>query len=428
MNQIYPTNSRFFSYRDGELFAESVRVQDLAEVYGTPTYIYSSAAILEAFNGYRKGLEGIPHIIAYAVKANGNLSILNMLAKAGAGADLTSGGELYVSLRGGIPAERMVFSGVGKTDEEIEQGLQAGILMFNIESEAELENIARIAKRLAVTAPISVRVNPNIDAKTHPKISTGLKEHKFGVAWENVIALYEQAARMENIEIRGIAAHIGSSLADISPLMQALDKILELRQTLIGKGIEIPYLDIGGGLGIQYKDESPTLPEEYAQKLYEKIRDAGVTLIVEPGRSIVGNAGILICRVQYVKRNDEHAFVVVDAGMNDLARPAIYGAFHQIVPVIAGSDAGENVHVVGPICESSDVFGRDRHLPICNTGDLLAICSAGAYGFAMASHYNGRIKPAEVMVEDTHHRLVRKRETYEDLCRHQILETQLTQV
>lgn len=422
MTVSYPTNSRFFTYREGALYAESVPVKEIAETYGTPTYVYSSAAVLEAFDGYKRGLEGIPSLIAYAVKANGNLSILNLLAKAGAGADLTSGGELYVALRGGIPAERMVFSGVGKTDEEIEQGLQAGILMFNVESEPELENIARIAQSMGKKAPIAVRVNPNIDAKTHPKISTGLKEHKFGIPWEQAEAVYQKAAQMEWIEVRGIAAHIGSSLMDVSPLLQALDKLLSLRKSLIEKGIEIPYLDIGGGLGIQYQDTVPAMPEEYTRQVRERIKESGVTLILEPGRSIVGNAGILITKVQYVKKTDDRTFVVVDAGMNDLARPAIYGAYHQIVPVEPQGLATELVDVVGPICESSDVFGKERNLPSCKAGDYLALCSAGAYGFAMSSHYNGRVKPAEVMVEGDVHRLVRKRETYEELCRHQLME------
>ncbi|MGI6458164.1 MAG: diaminopimelate decarboxylase [bacterium] len=421
MIEPFTTNSRFFHYRKGELLAENVHIMDIVSDYGTPTYIYSSAAILDTFNGYKKGLSGIPHIIAYAVKANGNLSIIKLLADHGAGADLTSAGELYLAQKSGIPADKMVLSGVGKTDAEIEMALDAGILMFNVESEAELENIARIANNLNRTAPISLRVNPDIDAKTHPKISTGLREHKFGVPWEDALELYQKAAAMDCFEIRGISAHIGSSLQDVTPLLQALDRILGLRNTLKEKGIKIEYVDIGGGLGIRYQDEEPALPEDYAARLKEKVKDSGITLIVEPGRSIVGNAGILVSQVQYVKRTEDRTFVVIDAGMNDLARPAIYGAYHRIVPVQLNSDEREVVDVVGPICESSDVFGRHRDLPPLANGNLLAICSAGAYGFSMASHYNGRVKPAEVLVKDDKYYLVRKREELEELIKNQVI-------
>jgi len=422
MTETFDTPSRYFAYREGRLFVEEVDLQEIAEHYQTPTYVYSQAALLDALEGYRKGLEGIPHLIAYSVKANGNLALLRLLAEQGAGADLTSGGEMQLALRGGVPAERMVFSGVGKTDKEIRDALRAGVRMLNVESEPELETISAIAEDLGQPAPISIRVNPNIDAKTHPKITTGLKEHKFGVPWDQAVALYRRAAGLSWIQILGISAHIGSSLADTTPLLQTLDRLLELRDTLQKEGIPITTLDLGGGLGIRYDQESPDTPESYAAKIKERLRSAGVMLILEPGRSIVGNSAVLLCRVTYVKRSDDHTFVVVDAGMNDLARPAIYGAFHRIVPVSLAETETESVNVVGPICESSDVFGKQRVLPRCRRGDLLAICSAGAYGFSMASHYNGRVLPAEVLISRKIHRLVRKRETVEELWRHQIWE------
>lgn len=422
MTVSYDTHSRFFQYREAGLFVEDVFMKEIAEAYGTPTYVYSKNAVLDAFQGYKHGLEGIRHIIAFAVKANGNHAILQALAQAGAGADLTSGGELMMALRAGIPAQRMVFSGVGKTETEIQMALDAGILMFNVESEPELNMLSRMANASNTTAPISLRVNPDIDAKTHPKISTGLKEHKFGIPLESALDIYQDASKMENVEIRGISSHIGSSLPDSQPILDALERLLNLREQLAQKGIDISYLDVGGGLGIRYEDESPDSPESFAQKIKQRIESVGATLILEPGRSIVGNAGLLLCRVVYVKRTPHRTFVVVDAAMNDLARPAIYGAFHNIIPVGGDHRPEETVDVVGPICESSDVFGKQRVLPECREGDLLAVCSAGAYGFAMASRYNGRIMPAEAIVDGSEHHLVRRRENYDDLFTHQIME------
>ncbi|MBI1387718.1 MAG: diaminopimelate decarboxylase [bacterium] len=416
------TNSRFFAYRDGDLFAESISVRSLAEQYGTPLYVYSREAMLEVFDGYRRGLEGIPHLICYAIKANGNIALIKQLAERGAGADLTSGGELALAQKAGVPGERIVFSGVGKTRDEIEYALNAGILMLNVESEPELEAIDQIAGEMGKKAPVAIRVNPNIDAKTHPKISTGLREHKFGVPFEECAPLYERAAAMPNIEVRGMASHIGSSLADASPLLQALNRLLGLRDDLKSKGIEISYVDVGGGLGIRYQGESPLTSHEFASELKKRIEGAGVTLVIEPGRSIMGNAAVLVCRTVYVKKTSYRTFAVVDAAMNDLARPAIYGAHHNIVPVCAKEGTLQKIDVVGPICESSDVFGKDRELPELQSGDLLAICSAGAYGYAMASYYNGRVRPAEVLVEGSEARLIRLRETYDDLWRNQVLD------
>ncbi|MFB3785520.1 MAG: diaminopimelate decarboxylase [bacterium] len=422
MSQAFDTRSRFFAYRDGRLFAENTSLDEIAAAWGTPTYVYSLQAILTALQDYQRGLKGLPHLVAFAVKANGNVAILRHLGAAGAGADLTSAGELHAALKAGIPADRMIFSGVGKTDDEIVMALRVGILMLNIESEPELETIARLAAGRGLRAPIAIRVNPNVDPKTHPKISTGLKQHKFGVPWEQARKLYEKAAGISSLEIQGIAAHIGSSLMDTAPLLQALDLLLEFRQYLQNKGIAIPYLDLGGGLGIQYENLVPETPSEYSQKLKQRIKDSGVTLILEPGRSIVGNGGILLTKVAYVKKSDDNIFVVVDAGMNSLARPAIYGAYHHIVPVVMRDGAAQTVDVVGPICESSDVFGKNRHLPPCQAGDLLAICSAGAYGYSMASNYNGQPRPAEVLVDGGHGRLIRRRETLDDMLRNQVLE------
>ncbi len=396
-------------------------MEDLIAEYGSPLYVYSQNAILDAFKEYDKGLEGIPHIIAFAVKANGSMAILNVLGKEGAGADLTSGGELYLAQQAGIPADRMIYSGVGKTDREIQMALDAGILMFNIESEPELDRIALWAQKMRKVAPIAVRVNPDIDPKTHPKISTGLKGHKFGVPIEQATALYKRASQMDGIEIRGIASHIGSSLMDSAPLLQALDLLLDFRRGLVKKGIRIPYLDIGGGLGIQYEAQSPDSPLVFAQKVKERVKGEELTLIVEPGRSIVGNAALLLCRVTFVKKNGDKTFVVVDVGMNSLARPAIYGAYHDIIPGVIKNGRARTVDVVGPICESSDVFGKDRSLPPCETGDILAICSAGAYGYAMSSNYNGQLRPAEVLVDRLSYSMIRLRESYEDLLNGQLL-------
>lgn len=421
MTPVFDTKSRCFTYRDHSLYVEDLSVQDLIAQYGSPLYVYSQKAILDILHQYTTGLDDIPHLVAFAVKANGSLAILNRLSQEGAGADLTSGGELYLSLKAGIPGSRMIYSGVGKTDQEIHLALQTGILMFNVESEPELDRIAELAKQTGKIAPIAVRVNPNIDPKTHPKISTGLKGHKFGIPVDQAKSIYKKAAKMDSIRIVGIASHIGSSLMDTAPLLQALDLLLEFRQDLINQGMDVPYLDIGGGLGIQYESHSPEKPFEYAKKLKERVKHAGVTLVLEPGRSIVGNAGLLLCQVTFVKRNEDKIFVVVDVGMNSLARPAIYGAYHDIIPASTNCTEFIKADVVGPICESSDVFGKDRSLPPCKTGDILAICSAGAYGYAMSSNYNGQLRPAEVLVEGNQHRLIRQRETYEDLLRGQIL-------
>lgn len=420
MSHSFDAKSRRFEYRGGNLYIEDVSTTELIAAYGSPLYVYSHNAIMDALEGYRQGLEGIPHLIAFAVKANGSLAILNHLAREGAGADLTSGGELFLAQKAGIPADRMVYSGVGKTNAEIMMALTAGILMFNIESEAELDRIGQLAEKAGKIAPIAIRVNPNIDPKTHPKISTGLKGHKFGVPIDQAKTLYKRAAGMDSIQVCGIASHIGSSLMDTEPLLEALDLLIKFREDLIKKGMEIPYLDLGGGLGIQYENQVPETPNEYAAKIRKRIEDAEVTLILEPGRSLVGNACLLLCRVTFVKKNGDKTFVVVDVGMNTLARPAIYGAYHDIIPTRIKDKKLQTVDIVGPICESSDVFGKDRQLPPCQTGDILAICSAGAYGYAMSSNYNGQLRPAEIMVDDREYHLIRQRDSYEDLLRGQM--------
>jgi len=406
-----------YADRNGVLHGESVDLREIADRFGTPTYVYSAGAIREAIAGYRKGLGTVPHRICYSVKANPCQAILRIMAREGVGADLTSVGEMKAALHAGIPAEQMVFSGVGKRRDEIEAGIEAGILMFNLESPAELECVDEIAQRLGKRAGIAVRINPNINPQTHPKISTGLSKNKFGIPTDQAIDLYRRAQHMPGVEIRGIACHIGSSLIDSGPLLEACTLMLGLRKRLIDDGIPIPYLDLGGGLGIQYHKEVPDSPQRYGERLRERLGDFDGTLILEPGRSLVGNAGVLLSTVLYRKVNGERTFVILDAGMNDLIRPAMYGAEHEILPLRADEGPTEVVDVVGPICETSDTFVSQGELPRLEPGDRVAILSAGAYGMAMASQYNGRPRPAEVLIEGNRFRLVRKRESIEDLWR-----------
>ncbi|HPA46465.1 MAG TPA: diaminopimelate decarboxylase [bacterium] len=406
-----------YADRNGVLHGEAVDLREIADRFGTPTYVYSAGAILDAITGYRKGLATVPHRICYSMKANPCQAILRIMARQGVGADLTSVGEMKQALHAGIPAEQMVFSGVGKRRDEIEAGIDAGVLMFNLESPAELESIHEIAQRLGKSAGIAVRINPNIDAKTHPKISTGLSKNKFGIPTDQAMDLYQRARTMPGVEIRGIACHIGSSLMDSGPLLDACALMLDLRKRLIDEEIPIPYLDLGGGLGIQYHEEIPDSPQRYGERLRECLGDFDGTLILEPGRSLVGNAGVLLATVLYRKVNGERTFVILDAAMNDLIRPAMYGAVHEILPLAAEDRPTEIVDVVGPICETGDTFISQGELPRLEPGDHVAILSAGAYGMAMASQYNGRLRPAEVLIEGDRFRLVRKRESVEDLWR-----------
>ena len=406
-----------FLYQNGELHCEEVPIEALAERYGTPLYVYSRATLERHWHAFDDALGNHDHLVCYAVKANSNLAILNLLARLGSGFDIVSGGELQRVLRAGGDPSRIVFSGVGKLPEEIEAALEAGILCFNVESGAELERIDSIAGRLGKRAQISFRVNPDVDAKTHPYISTGLRENKFGVAFEDAEAVYRRAAELAHVDIVGIDCHIGSQLTEMSPYIDALDRLLALIERLRGQGIAIHHLDLGGGLGIRYRDEQPPLPAEWASTLQARLERFAGKILIEPGRAIVGNAGILVTRVNYLKHTPDKNFAVVDAAMNDLIRPALYGAWQEIIRVRDAGETEERVYdVVGAICESSDFLGKERTLALA-PDDLLAIRSSGAYGFGMASNYNTRARAAEVLVDGDAHYCVREREQFDDLVR-----------
>ncbi len=411
----------YFRYLRGELYAEDVPVKALIDEYGTPLYVYSHKTLTRHLKAYNDAFMEIPHIMCFAMKANSNSAILSMIANHGAGADIVSGGELYRALRVGIPPEKIVYAGVGKTGDEIRYALSKRILMFNVESEQELERINGIAGRMNVTAPVALRINPDIDPETHPYISTGLRKHKFGIPIENALEYYRLAKGLENIELIGVHKHIGSQITKVTPFVDALRRILVLIESLKAEGINLKYLDIGGGLGIQYKDESPPHPKELAQELLPLLRGQGITIVVEPGRSIAGNAGILLTRVLYLKRGEDREFVIVDAGMNDLMRPTLYDAYHHIVPVKKNRRKMITADIVGPVCESGDFLAREREINMVHHGDYLAVMSAGAYGFSMSSNYNSRPRPAEVLVNESEHYIIRKRETYRDLVRGEMI-------
>ncbi len=406
-----------FTYTNAELHCESLPLRAVADAVGTPTYIYSKAALLESYAAYDRAFASVPHVICYAVKANSNLGVLAALARAGAGADIVSGGELFRALRAGVPAKKIVFSGLGKTREEMRDALKADILMFNVESVSELRVLDEVAREMGVRATVGLRVNPDVDPQTHPYISTGLKTSKFGVPIAEALAVYEEAAKLTGLEVLAVQMHIGSQLTKTTPFGDAGARLGALAKTLRERGIAIDYLDLGGGLGIRYRDEQPPRHEEYAAVLVPIARELGVTVLIEPGRSIVGNAGVLLTRVLYRKTTEAKRFVVVDAAMNDLIRPSFYDAYHEIRPVMAprATVPAETADVVGPICESGDFLAKDRALPPVAEGDLLAVMSAGAYGFAMASNYNTRPRAAEVLVDGASYTIVRRRETYEDL-------------
>lgn len=406
-----------FEYQNGTLYCEDVPITQLAEQYGTPLYVYSRATLERHWYAFDSALSGHKHLVCYAVKANSNLAVLNVLAKLGSGFDIVSGGELQRVLEAGGDPAKIVFSGVGKQDAEIEAAFDADILCFNIESEQELERISEIAAKRGTPARISFRVNPDVDAKTHPYISTGLKENKFGVAFADAKAVYLKAAKLKYIDIIGMDCHIGSQLTEMSPYIDALDRLLVLIDQLHDQGINIDHLDLGGGLGIRYRDEEPPLPADWAHSLQERLQRFDGTLLIEPGRAIAGNAGILVTQVNYLKHSADKSFAVVDAAMNDLIRPSLYDAWQEIIRVDQASDAAEQVYdVVGAICESSDFLGKNRALQL-SQNDLLAIRSSGAYGFGMASNYNSRPRAAEVMVDGVNHHCVRQRETLDDLLR-----------
>lgn len=402
-----------FYYQNNELFAEQVALRNLAAEYGTPCYVYSRAALEHNLLAYENALSDTPHLTCFAVKANSNLAVLNVLARLGAGFDIVSGGELARVLAAGGEAEKIIFSGLGKTEAEIEQALNAGILCFNIESEPELDRINRVAARLGVKAPISVRVNPDVNAGTHPYISTGLKENKFGIDITQAFAVYQRAAAMDNIRITGVDCHIGSQLTAIDPYLDAIDRVLHLVDQLSAAGIRLEHFDMGGGLGVVYHKETPPSPQLLIEAVKRKMIGRDLILMLEPGRSIAANAGIFITRVEFLKHTEHKNFAIIDGAMNDLLRPALYGAWQEIVPVSTAQADRLSEHlydVVGPVCESGDFLGKDRCLRIA-AGDLLAVRSAGAYGFVMSSNYNTRNRAAEVMVDGDEAALVRQRET-----------------
>jgi diaminopimelate decarboxylase len=403
-----------FCYHDGTLWVEEVPLQDIAQRFGTPCYVYSHTALSEAFRCFDQAFEPHPHLVCYAAKANPNLAILNLFARMGAGFDIVSGGELRRVIAAGGDPSKVVFSGVGKTEAEIRQALEVGILCFNVESEPELTRINEIAERLGKRAPVSLRVNPNVDPKTHPYISTGLKENKFGVEYERALDLYLEASRLPHLTVRGIDCHIGSQITEVSPFIDALDKVLELVDGLASRNIEIEHLDIGGGLGIRYKDEPPPDLAEYARRIVGRLGERRLKLLLEPGRALVGNAATLLTRVEYLKPGTGKNFAIVDAAMNDLMRPALYDAYHDIVVVTPHQGTPVTYEVVGPVCESGDFLGHDRHLALA-PGDLLAIMSAGAYGMSMSSNYNTRPRAAEVIAAKDRVFLIRERESVEQL-------------
>jgi diaminopimelate decarboxylase len=407
----------YFQYRSGELYAEEVPVKELARYYGTPLYIYSYDTLLRHFMAYESAFDGYPHITCFAVKSNPNTAILRLFSRHGGGADIVSGGELHVALKAGIPSQKIVYAGVGKTEDEIKFALRKKILMFNVESEDELREINRVAGTMKTRAPIALRINPDIDPGTHPYITTGMKKHKFGIPIDLALEYYNLAEKLGNVVVVGVHKHIGSQITKVSPFVDALKRILLLIDALNAEGVSLQYLDVGGGLGISYRDEEPPVPEDLAKNLIPLLKGRNLTLIMEPGRSIVGNAGILVTKTLYLKEGIEKEFIIVDAGMNDLIRPSLYDAYHHIVPVVRTRRNKILCDVVGPICESGDFLAKERELSKLKQGEYLAVMSAGAYGFSMSSNYNSRPRVAEVLVRGKRHFLIRKRETYDDLVR-----------
>ena len=404
-----------FNYQSGELYCENVPVRRIAARVGTPFYLYSTATLEHHFRVFEAAFHGFPHLVCFAVKANANLAILRLFARLGAGADIVSGGELHRALAAGVDPGKIVYSGVGKRPDEIRAALKAGILSFNLESSQEMEEINRIAGRLKQKAPVSLRINPDIDARTHPYISTGLKKNKFGINLEQALADYRRARELPNLEVVGVACHIGSQITEVAPFVEALERLKELIRRLQEQGIGIRYLDLGGGLGIQYDQEEPPHPREYGSELLKHLQELEVTLILEPGRVLVGNAGILVTKVLYTKESEAKHFIIVDAGMNDLARPSLYGSYHGVCPVVQQPRPLVTASLVGPICESGDFLAKDREMLAFQPGELVAVMSAGAYGFSMSSNYNARPRVPEILVQDDEFYVIRKRETYRQL-------------
>jgi len=404
----------FFDYQNGRLFAEQVDLQELAATYGTPLYVYSRATLERHWTAFDQALGEHRHLVCYAVKANSNVAVLTLLARLGSGFDIVSAGELARVLHAGGDPCKVVFSGVGKTLVEMEQALEAGIRCFNVESSAELSRLNEVAATHGVVAPVSLRVNPDVDANTHPYISTGLKENKFGIPVEYALDAYQQAADAGHLRIEGVDCHIGSQLTEISPFVDALDRVLELVQHIEDRGIEIHHLDLGGGLGVRYQNEHPPSPQQYVRPLMARLANTSKEILIEPGRAIAANAGILLTEVQYLKESDDKNFAIVDAAMNDLIRPALYNAWQDIIPIVQRQQASTRYDVVGPVCETGDFLGKQRELAI-QQGDLLAVRSAGAYGFSMSSNYNSRPRAAEILVDGEQTHLIRRRETLQEL-------------
>ncbi|MDD4997472.1 MAG: diaminopimelate decarboxylase [Syntrophales bacterium] len=405
----------YFQYRDHALFCEEIPVEQIAREVGTPFYLYSHRTLRHHFRVFDSAFEEIPHIVCFSAKSNPNTSILRLFAREGGGIDIVSGGELYRALKAGVDPGKVVYSGVGKRDDEIDYALKTGILMFNVESVQELESINRRAEMMGVRAGVGLRVNPDVDPETHPHISTGLKENKFGIDIEAAITAYRNADVLKHLDIKGVSCHIGSQVTKVSPFIDALKRLKELVRHIRKEGISVRYLDLGGGLGITYDRETPPQPSEYARAIIEASRDLDCTFIFEPGRVIVGNAGILVTRVLYTKENEGKRFLIVDAGMNDLVRPSLYGSYHQILPVIQRNREETVADVVGPICESGDFLAKERRIPALDRGETLAVMSAGAYGFAMSSNYNSRPRVPEILVRGDRWYVIRQRESYEDL-------------
>jgi diaminopimelate decarboxylase len=405
-------------YRDQTLYLEEVPLADIARREATPCYVYSSAAILDRFQAYQQAFGDVPHQVCYAVKANGNLAILKLLAEAGAGFDIVSGGELFRVLKAGADPAKVIFSGVGKTARELDYALEHQIKSFNCESEPELALIDSLAARRGFQARVALRVNPDVDASTHPYISTGLRKHKFGIDIAEAEGVYERARALKNLALEGVSCHIGSQIVDIQPMLEVFDKMVALVERLRARGLPIRTLDLGGGLGVPYKpgDQAPSI-REFIHAMCQRVSGHGLEILIEPGRSIVAEAGVLLTRVLYRKSNGERQFVIVDAAMNDLIRPALYHSHHEIIPLRQNSAGTITADIVGPVCESGDFLARGREVANVMPGDLLAVCTAGAYGFVAASNYNARPRPPEILVEGDHYRVIRKRETYDDLVR-----------
>lgn len=414
-----------FEYKNLELHCEDVSVSDIAKVVGTPFYLYSAATLDRHFHAFDSAFSDIAHITCFAVKACSNIAILNRFGQRGGGADIVSGGELFRAKKAGVDAQKIIYSGVGKTEQEMQEALQAGILMFNVESSQELTRLNDVAGALGGVAPVALRVNPDVDPKTHAYISTGLAKNKFGIPVNEALQEYVRAQNMANIEVVGVSCHIGSQLTMISPFIEALGKLKKFIKRLEKEGISIKYLDLGGGVGITYDDEQPPHPREYAEAIKKELGELNCTLVLEPGRVIAGNAGILVSKVLYTKVNtggsENKAFVIIDAAMNDLARPSLYGAYHDILPVVQHGREQRKVDVVGPICESGDFMARDRMLEEVEQGDLLAVMSSGAYGFSMSSNYNSRPRLPEVLVSGDRFDCIRQRESYENLIHGEIV-------